>query len=165
MDLRLYFYGESVMAQSMNLVILIGNLGRDPDVKTTGNGTMAILNVATSKSWKDRNSGERKEKTQWHKVVVYGPAAEFAAKYLHKGSKLSVQGELQTREYTPEDGIKRFATEIIVAQYDGTLIPLDGPSGQNDGQSSNNGSSSRRQSNQPPAGQEWAPPDDSDIPF
>src|SRR5882724_13038187 len=103
------------MAGSVNKVILIGNLGRDPEIRTTQNGTkVANLNLATSESWRDKSSGERKEKTEWHRVVIFGNLADIAEKYLKKGSKVYVSGSLQTRKWQDQSGQEKYTTEVVL---------------------------------------------------
>lgn len=123
---------------SVNKVILIGNLGRDPEVRTMQNGgKVANLNLATSESWKDKATGERKEKTEWHRVVIFGQLADIAEKYLKKGSKVYVSGSLQTRKWTDKDGAEKYTTEVVLQGFGGELTMLDGkPS---DGASDNRG--------------------------
>ena len=119
------------MAGSVNKVILVGNLGRDPEIRSTGDGTrIANLNLATSESWRDRNSGERKEKTEWHRVAIFNDRlVEVAEKYLRKGSKVYVEGQLQTRKWTDQQGQERYTTEIVLSRFRGDLTMLDGASG------------------------------------
>ncbi len=114
------------MAGSMNKVILVGNLGRDPEIRHTNSGQkIANLSVATSDTWKDK-SGERQERTEWHRVVVFNNnLADFAERFLHKGSKVYVEGALQTRKYTDQNGQDRFTTEIVLGAFRGELIILD----------------------------------------
>lgn len=113
---------------SVNKVILIGNLGRDPEVRTMQDGKkVANLSIATSESWKDKSSGEKKEKTEWHRVVIWGALADIAEKYLHKGSKVYVCGSLQTRKWTDKDGVEKYSTEVVLQGYGGELTMLDGP--------------------------------------
>lgn len=115
------------MAGSVNKVILIGNLGRDPEIRTTNNGSeLATLNIATTESWKDRNTGERKEKTEWHRVVVFNEGLVKVIKsYLKKGSKVYVEGSLQTREWQDDSAQKRYTTEIVLQGYNSTLQMID----------------------------------------
>jgi single-strand DNA-binding protein len=119
------------MAGSVNKVILIGNLGRDPELRSTQDGTrIANLAVATSESWRDRVSGERKERTEWHRVVIFNERlAEIAEKYLKKGSKVYVEGALQTRKWTDQGGQERYSTEIVLQRFRGELTMLDGARG------------------------------------
>ncbi len=118
------------MAGSVNKVILIGNLGRDPEVRTMQNGNkVANLNLATSESWRDKATGERKEKTEWHRVVIFGNLAEIAEKYLKKGSKVYVCGSLQTRKWTDQSGQEKYTTEVVLQGFGGELTMLDGRSG------------------------------------
>lgn len=114
------------MSRGINKVILIGNLGNEPEIRATGSGTIiANLSVATSESWKDRNSGQQQEKTEWHRVVIFGKLAEIAQQYLHKGSKVYLEGKLQTRKWQGQDGQDRYTTEIVVDSFNGQLQMLD----------------------------------------
>ncbi len=115
------------MSGSVNRVILIGNLGRDPEIRSTQDGNkIANLSLATSESWKDKNTGERREKSEWHRVVIFGPLAEIAEKYLHKGSKVYLEGQLQTRKWQDQSGQDKYSTEVVLQQYRGELLMLDG---------------------------------------
>jgi single-strand DNA-binding protein len=114
------------MAGSVNKVILIGNLGRDPEIRTTQSGTkVANLSLATSDSWKDRNTGERKERTEWHRVVIFGNLADIAERYLRKGSKVYVSGSLQTRKWQDQSGQDKYTTEVVLQGFNGELTMLD----------------------------------------
>tara|TARA_B100000945_G_C20135065_1_gene481244 strand:+ start:146 stop:619 length:474 start_codon:yes stop_codon:yes gene_type:complete len=114
------------MAGSVNKVILIGNLGRDPEIRTMQNGNkVANLNIATSESWKDKTTGERKEKTDWHRVVIFGNLAEIAENYLKKGSKVYISGKLQTRKWQDQSGQDKYTTEVVLQGYGGELTMLD----------------------------------------
>ena len=115
------------MAGSINKVVLVGNLGRDPEVRHTTSGTKIVhLSVATSDSWRDKN-GERQEKTEWHRVVIFNTnLADFAERALKKGSKVYVEGSLQTRKFTDSSGTEKFTTEIVLGSFRGELIALDG---------------------------------------
>ena len=119
------------MAGSVNKVILVGNLGRDPEIRSTQDGMrIANLAVATSESWRDRVSGERKERTEWHRVVIFNERlAEIAEKYLKKGSKIYVEGALQTRKWTDNSGQERYSTEVVLQRFRGELTMLDGAGG------------------------------------
>ncbi|HEY1796420.1 MAG TPA: single-stranded DNA-binding protein [Stellaceae bacterium] len=119
------------MAGSVNKVILVGNLGRDPELRSTQDGTrIANLNLATSESWRDRVSGERKERTEWHRVVIFNERlVELAEKYLRKGSKIYVEGALQTRKWTDNAGIEKYSTEVVLQRFRGELTMLDGAGG------------------------------------
>jgi single-strand DNA-binding protein len=119
------------MAGSVNKVILIGNLGRDPEIRSTQDGMrVATLAVATSESWRDKMSGERKERTEWHRVVIFNERlAEIAEKYLKKGSKVYLEGALQTRKWTDNSGQERYTTEIVLGRFRGELTMLDGARG------------------------------------
>lgn len=117
---------EIAMAGSINKVILVGNLGRDPEIRHTTSGQkIAHLSVATSDTWKDK-SGERQERTEWHRVVVFNTnLADFVERYLKKGSKIYVEGTLQTRKYTDQSGQERYTTEVVLGNYRGELVMLD----------------------------------------
>jgi single-strand DNA-binding protein len=119
------------MAGSVNKVILVGNLGRDPELRSTQDGVrIANLNLATSESWRDRVSGERKERTEWHRVVIFNERlVELAEKYLRKGSKIYVEGALQTRKWTDNAGVEKYSTEIVLQRFRGELTMLDGAGG------------------------------------
>jgi single-strand DNA-binding protein len=120
------------MAGSVNKVILVGNLGKDPEVRTFGNSgdRKASFTMATSETWRDRNSGERKEKTQWHNVVVLNEnIIKVVESYVKKGSKVYVEGALESRKYTDNQGQERYITEIVVGKFKGELTMLDGRSG------------------------------------
>lgn len=119
------------MAGSVNKVIIIGNLGKDPESRSFQNGGKVVsLRIATSEQWKDRTSGERKEKTEWHSVSIFQDgAANFAEKYLRKGSKVYVEGQLETRKWQDQQGQDRYSTEVVVRPYNGTLTSLDGGPG------------------------------------
>jgi single-strand DNA-binding protein len=116
------------MAGSVNKVILVGNLGRDPEIRSTQDGTrIANLSLATSESWRDKNSGERKEKTEWHRVVIFNEnLVKVAEQYLKKGSKIYIEGALQTRKWTDQAGIEKYSTEIVLQRFRGELTMLDG---------------------------------------
>ncbi|HEY9079082.1 single-stranded DNA-binding protein [Magnetovibrio sp.] len=119
------------MAGSVNKVILVGNLGRDPEVRHTQDGKkIANLSVATSESWKDRNTGERKERTEWHRVVIFSEGlANIAEQYLRKGSKVYIEGQLQTRKWTDQSGVEKYTTEVVLQGFNCTLTMLDGREG------------------------------------
>ncbi len=115
------------MSGSVNKVILIGNLGADPDVRSLSDGSpVANLSVATNRRWTDRASGERKERTEWHRVVIFDErVAEVAKNYLRKGSKVYLEGELQTRKWTDAGGAEKYTTEVVLARFRGQLTMLD----------------------------------------
>jgi single-strand DNA-binding protein len=119
--------GTTQMAGSVNKVILVGNLGRDPEVRHTQDGSKIVhLSVATSESWKDRGSGERKERTEWHRVVIFNDrVGEIAERYLRKGSKVYLEGALQSRKWTGQDGQERYTTEVVLGRFRGELTLLD----------------------------------------
>ncbi|SFS04874.1 single-stranded DNA-binding protein [Sphingomonas jatrophae] len=116
------------MAGSVNKVILVGNLGRDPESRSFQNGGKKVeLRIATSETWKDRQSGERKEKTEWHTVSIFNEGlANTAERYLRKGSKVYIEGKLQTRKWQDNNGQDRYSTEVVLQGFDGTLVMLDG---------------------------------------
>ncbi|HEY1630354.1 MAG TPA: single-stranded DNA-binding protein [Rhizomicrobium sp.] len=124
------------MAGSVNKVILVGNLGKDPDVRRMQSGEPVVnLSVATSESWRDKASGERKEKTEWHRVVIFNPnLAEVAEKYLRKGAKVYLEGQLTTRKWTDKDGAEKYSTEVVLNRFRGELVMLDGRSGEGGGE-------------------------------
>ena len=115
------------MAGSVNKVILVGNLGRDPEVRTTQDGTKIVqLSLATSETWNDRASGERKERTEWHRVVIFNEnLGTIAEKYLRKGRKVYVEGSLQTRKWTDQSGQEKYTTEVVIGRFRGELTLLD----------------------------------------
>jgi single-strand DNA-binding protein len=123
------------MAGSVNKVILVGNLGKDPEVRRMQSGDAVVnLSVATSESWKDKTSGERKEKTEWHRVVIFNKnLADVAERYLKKGAKVYLEGSLQTRKWTDKDGAEKYSTEVVLQNFNGTLVMLDGRSGGGEG--------------------------------
>ena len=115
------------MAGTVNKVILIGNLGRDPEVRTTQDGSKVThLSVATTDTWRDRNTGERRERTEWHRIVIFNEKlGEVAEKYLRKGSKVYLEGALQTRKWTDQSGQERYTTEVVLQRYRGEMTMLD----------------------------------------
>ncbi|WP_294218199.1 single-stranded DNA-binding protein [uncultured Sphingomonas sp.] len=119
------------MAGSVNKVILVGNLGRDPESRSFQNGGKVVnLRIATSESWKDRNSGERKEKTEWHSVAIFNEGlANVAERFLRKGSKVYIEGQLQTRKWQDQNGQDKYSTEIVLQGFNSVLTMLDGPNG------------------------------------
>jgi len=119
------------MAGSVNKVILVGNLGRDPEIRHTQDGKkIANLSIATSESWKDRNTGERRERTEWHRVVIFSEGlANIAEQYLRKGSKVYVEGQLQTRKWQDQSGQDKYSTEVVLQGFNCTLTMLDGREG------------------------------------
>lgn len=149
---------------SINKVILVGNVGGDPEIRNTSDGReIANFSLATSESWKDKNSGERKEKTEWHRVVVFSQGLVGIIKnYVKKGSKLYLEGSLQTRKWTDNQGVEKYTTEVVLQNYNSTLQMLDG---KRDGGSSSNYSSDNysapKQQNSNVAVQD----NDDEIPF
>lgn len=116
------------MAGSINKVILVGNLGRDPEIRSTQDGReIANLAIATSESWKDKNTGERKEKTEWHRVVIFSEGlVNVVRNYLKKGSKVYIEGSLQTHKWTDKDGQEKYSTEVVLQGFNSNLTMLDG---------------------------------------
>ncbi|WP_323763069.1 single-stranded DNA-binding protein [Maricaulis sp.] len=116
------------MAGSVNKVILVGNLGRDPEIRRMNNGDPVVnLSVATSENWRDKSSGERREKTEWHRVVIFNDnLAKVAENYLKKGSKVYIEGQLQTRKWTDQNGQEKYSTEVVLQRFRGELTMLDG---------------------------------------
>jgi len=167
------------MAGSVNKVILLGNLGRDPEVRTAQDGSKIVnLNIATSESWKDKSSGERKEKTEWHRVVIFNPnLADIAERYLKKGSSVYVEGALQTRKWTDKDGAEKYSTEIVISRFKGELTLIGGRDGGGGGGGGGYDDSPQRgggggrggggQGGGQGGGGGWEPPSDLDdeIPF
>ena len=123
------------MAGSVNKVILVGNLGRDPEVRSFQNGgKVCNLRIATSENWKDRNTGERRERTEWHSVAIFSePLARIAEQYLRKGSKVYIEGQLETRKWQDQNGQDRYTTEVALRPYRGELTLLDGRNDQSGG--------------------------------
>ena len=119
------------MAGSVNKVILIGNLGKDPEVRNAQDGSKIVsFSVATSESWKDKQSGERKDRTEWHRVVLFNDRlGEVAEKYLRKGSKVYIEGSLQTRKWTDTNNVERYSTEVVLSRFRGELTLLDSRGG------------------------------------
>jgi single-strand DNA-binding protein len=164
------------MAGSVNKVILIGNLGKDPDVRTTQNGSrVASFSVATSESWKDKMTGERKENTQWHRVVIFNDAlVGVAERFLRKGTKVYIEGQLESRKWTGDDGKENITTEVVLRQYRGDLTILDRLN-DNNGEGGSYGGGNTFSNNRPNQGQGNAFPSsnaqpvndilDDDIPF
>jgi len=116
------------MAGSVNKVIIVGNLGRDPEVRSFQNGGKVVnLNIATSESWRDKATGERKERTEWHRVVIFNePLGKIAEQYLHKGSTVYIEGQLETRKWQDQSGAEKYTTEIVLRPYHGELTLLGG---------------------------------------
>jgi single-strand DNA-binding protein len=119
------------MAGSVNKVILVGNLGKDPEIRRTQDGRpIANLSVATSESWRDKATGERKEKTEWHRVVIFNEGlCKIAEQYLKKGAKIYIEGQLQTRKWTDQAGVEKYSTEVVLQGFNSNLTMLEGRSG------------------------------------
>lgn len=117
-------------SRGVNKVILVGNLGQDPEVKyLPSGGAVANITIATSESWKDKNTNEQKEKTEWHRVVIFGKLAEVAGEYLRKGSQIYIEGQLQTRKWQDQNGQDRYSTEVVVQGFNGVMQMLGGSVG------------------------------------
>lgn len=159
------------MAGSVNKVILVGNLGQDPEVRTFPNGgAVCNLSVATSESWKDRTTGERREKTEWHRVAIFAEGlVRVAEQYLRKGAKVYLEGQLETRKWQDQNGQDRYSTEVVLRPYNSTLVMLDGRDG--GGERRSGGSYGDRRRDEYPGYQAPAAPGgggsyiDDEIPF
>lgn len=164
------------MSKGVNKVILVGNLGKDPEVRyMTNGGAVASITLATSESWRDKATGEQKEKTEWHRIVLFGKLAEVAGEHLRKGSQVYIEGALQTRKWQDQSGQDRYTTEVVV-NVGGTMQMLGSKQGDSQGAQSQGRQQSGPQQNQQQWGQQHAqgqqhnePPmnfdDDQDIPF
>ena len=132
------------MAGSVNKVILVGNLGRDPEIRSLQDGArVANLSIATSENWRDKTTGERREKTEWHRIVIFNDRlVDVVERFVKKGSKLYVEGQLQTRKWTDQQGQERYSTEVVLQRFRGELTMLDARSGGGDGGGSEFGGSS-----------------------
>lgn len=125
-------------SRGVNKVILVGNLGQDPEVRyMPSGGAVANITIATSESWRDKQTGEQKEQTEWHRVVLFGKLAEVAGEYLKKGSQVYIEGQLRTRKWTDQQGVEKYTTEVVV-NVGGTMQMLGGRGGNNGGQSGGN---------------------------
>jgi len=145
----------------LNKCTIIGNLGQDPEIRFAANGNaIANFSVATTEKWKDKN-GERQEKTEWHRVTIFGKLAEVVEKYVHKSSKVYIEGKLSTRKWTDKEGVDRYTTEIVVDGFNGSLIMLDSK-GAGSGQQA---APAQRQEDPAAAAAKRAVPDDDEIPF
>ena len=165
------------MAGSVNKVILVGNVGKDPEVRTTQDGTKIVqFNLATSETWNDKASGERKERTEWHRVVVFNDRiGDVVEKYVRKGSKVYVEGALQTRKWTDQSGQEKYTTEVIIGRFRGELTLLDSRGGGGEGGYGESSAPRPARAAQPPAatgrgGPSWDAPKgggdlDDEIPF
>ncbi|TAH37621.1 MAG: single-stranded DNA-binding protein [Alphaproteobacteria bacterium] len=156
------------MAGSVNKVILVGNLGKDPEVRATNSGgKICNLSIATSESWKDKSTGERKEKTEWHRVAIFSEGlAGIAEKYLRKGSKVYIEGALQTRKWQDKEGQDRYTTEIVISNFNGALTMLDGKSGGSGASSGGSDAFANDSFNQlPPSATGTGGVADDEIPF
>ncbi len=143
-------------SRGVNKVILVGNLGQDPEIRFMPNGgAVSNLTLATSESWKDKSTGETKEQTEWHRVVIFGKLAEIAGEYLKKGSQIYIEGQLKTRKWTAQDGTEKYTTEIVV-NVGGQMQMLGGRS--NDGGQQQSGGQQQRQQSQQQSGNSWGQP-------
>ncbi|EJG5414300.1 single-stranded DNA-binding protein [Salmonella enterica] len=155
--------------RGVNKVILLGNVGQDPEVRTMGNGEkVANVTIATSEVWNDKNTGEKKEQTEWHRVVFWRKAAEIVEQYVHKGDRLYVEGKLQTRKWTDQSGVEKFTTEVVAEDLQ--LLGSRAQGGQQGGAPGHSGQQQRPQQQSRPQGQQRPqnePPMDfdDDIPF
>ncbi|MFS1879430.1 single-stranded DNA-binding protein [Vibrio splendidus] len=170
-------------SRGINKVILVGNVGRDPEIKSFANGeSVASLSLATSETWRDKNTGENREKSEWHRVSVFGNTANFVANYVHKGSQLYIEGQLQTRKWQDQNGQERYTTEVVVRWPNGSLQRLGSANTdnslnaqiENTVPSLNSGSGQRPSFTREPRSTQYAPPSntpdwsnmsDDDIPF
>lgn len=157
------------MAGSVNRVILIGNLGQDPEIRTFQNGgKIANLRIATSETWKDRNSGERKERTEWHTVTIHAePLVRLAEQYLKKGSKVYVEGQLETRKWQDQSGNDRYSTEVALRPFRSELQMLDGKSGEDNGNRQQSARQASYDAQRPQSGGRGCSDgiDESEVPF
>jgi single-strand DNA-binding protein len=147
---------------SLNKVMIIGNVGKDPEIKLINSNTIANFSIATSSSWKDKNTGEKKEETEWHNIVIYGKLAEIAGQYVKAGDKLYVEGRLKTRKWADKDGVEKYKTEIIVDQ----MNMLGGKKEANSESTSRQGTRGQvTKSADFKDNRRFAKPDDNDVPF
>jgi len=158
------------MAGSVNKVLIIGNLGQDPEIRSFSNGNkVANLRIATSETWKDKNTGERREKTEWHSVAIFQEGlVRIAEQYLKKGSKVYIEGQLQTRKWQDQSGVDKYSTEVVLQGFGGTLTMLDGQGGnQQQGGNSGGGYQSSEGSGYGDPGRQAPPARDlgDEIPF
>jgi len=155
------------MAGSVNKVILIGNLGADPEVRHTQDGRPIVnLRLATSDSWRDKSSGERRERTEWHRVVIFNEGlCRIAEQYLKKGSKIYVEGQLQTRKWQDQSGQDRYSTEVVLQGFNSQLTMLDGRQGGGEGRDTGSGSGDFGRSSALGGGQSFDKELDDEIPF
>jgi len=153
-------------SKGINKVILIGNLGNDPEVRSTAEGkTITTLGVATSESWKDKNTGQMQDKTEWHRVVLFGKLAEISGQYLKKGSQVYLEGKLQTNKWQDKSGQDRYTTEVIVDSFTGVMQMLGGKVDAGDSSSIYNSTTTQVQNKPNPTKQLPVEDDYSDVPF
>ncbi|NLS14591.1 single-stranded DNA-binding protein [Vibrio sp. SM6] len=158
-------------SRGINKVILVGNLGNDPEIRYMPNGgAVANITIATSDSWRDKATGEQREKTEWHRVVLFGKLAEVAGEYLRKGSQVYIEGQLQTRKWQDQSGQERYTTEVVVQGFNGVMQMLGGraqggaPMGQQQGQSQGGWGQPQQPMNQPAASQPYSAPAQQQAP-
>lgn len=157
---------------SLNKACLIGNVGKDPEIRSTQGGTrVANLSIATSDKWKDKQTGEKKEQTEWHRVVIWGPLVDVVERYVKKGMKLYIEGKIQTRKWTDQQGVERYSTEIVLQGFDAKLEMLsfaddDDDTGRSGGGVNRDGSGAQNQSrHERPAHDDFSTDLDDEIPF
>jgi single-strand DNA-binding protein len=157
------------MAGSVNKVILVGNLGADPEIRTLNSGDrVANLRIATSETWRDKQSGERKEKTEWHRVVIFNDnLVKVAENYLKKGSKVYIEGSIQTRKWADQSGQEKFSTEVVLQKFRGELTMLDGRGGGDDDSAGHSGGGFQPTGRAQPSGpkESFSADLDDEIPF
>lgn len=160
------------MARGVNKVIIVGTLGNDPEVKYSASGSaIANLSIATSEQWRDKQTGEKKEQTEWHRVVIFGKFAEVAGEYLRKGSQVYIEGQLRTRKWTDSNGVDKYTTEVVIPQMGGVMQMLGGKRDDSGNQQQRQQSGNQPQRQKPPKQQNPQggnePPMDfsDDIPF
>ncbi|MRX28596.1 single-stranded DNA-binding protein [Kangiella sp. HZ709] len=152
-------------SRGVNKVILVGNLGKDPEVRYTPDGRgIANLTIATSETWKDKNTGQQQEKTEWHRVVIFGKLAEIAGEYLRKGSQVYLEGKLQTRKWQDQSGADRYTTEVVL-DFNGVMQMLGGRQGGGEAAFGGQGSAPQKPQQQAPVAPPVDDDFDDDIPF
>jgi len=145
-------------SRGINKVILVGNLGQEPEVRYMPSGSaVANITLATSDSWRDKATGEQREKTEWHRIAIFGKLAEIAGEYLHKGSQVYIEGQLQTRKWQDQNGQDRYTTEVVVQGFNGTMQMLGGRNAQSAGPQGNGGYNNNQQPTRPQQAQNMAP--------
>jgi single-strand DNA-binding protein len=161
------------MAGSVNKVILVGNVGKDPEIRSMPSGQkLANFSIATSENWRDKNTGEKKEKTEWHRIVIFNEnLVKIVEQYVKKGAKLYIEGQLQTRKWTDKDNVEKYSTEVVLQNYNGTLTMLDsanksgGMGGSYDSGAGDDFGQSSPMARQPAKAQSFARDLDDEVPF